>query len=88
MYLRNLEEAKIYTITFDVNEAPRLQKVKCIKVLVKLTNSMKISDLETSENQWINSNVQIQLFDEVPEKYFRKEKLQKIKDKENDNEEE
>lgn len=84
MYLRNLEEGKIYTITFDVNDTPKQQKIKCVRVIIKLENSLKIADLEINEIKWYNSNIQIQVLDEVPDKYFRKEKLEKLKEKEKD----
>ena len=39
-HLTDLEQSKIYTITFDVNENYNKQKIKCVKVLIKLENSI------------------------------------------------
>lgn len=78
MYLRNLEENKIYTLTFDVNEQPKSQHIKCYRIVAKLTNSIRIADMDSNEVKWFPSNIQIILFDEVPERYFRKEKLDKL----------
>ena len=76
--LKELEEGKIYTITFDVNENYNKQKIKCIRIVIKLENSMKVEDIDTDEIKWYRSGVAIKILDELPVKYLRKEKLEKI----------
>jgi len=48
-HLSDLEEGKIYNITFDIYEAYAQQKIKCIKILIKLKNSIKLEDIDTNK---------------------------------------
>jgi hypothetical protein len=59
-----------------------MQKIKCIKILIKLENSIKLEDIDTNEIKWYRTTQAIMLLDKLPIKYFRKEKLDKIKDNE------
>ncbi len=79
-HLDDLEQGKIYTITFDVNEMYSAQKIKCVKVLIKLRNSIQLEDIDTNEVRWYRSMVSIDLLDEMPVKYLRKQKLEKIEE--------
>ena len=77
-HLEDLKQGKIYTITFDTHESYSKQKIKCVKVLIKLENSIKLEDIDTDEIKWYRTDIIIVLLDELPVKYLRKEKLEKI----------
>lgn len=77
-HLSDLEENKIYTITYDVNATYSQQKIMCVKVLIKLKNSIKLEDIDSNEIKWQRTMTPIILLDELPIKYIRKEKLEKI----------
>jgi len=79
-HLDELEQGKIYTITFDVNEMYSNQKIKCVKVLIKLKNSIQLEDIDKNEIKWYRTMVSIDLLDEMPAKYLRKQKLEKIEE--------
>jgi len=80
MRLSDLQENKTYTLTFDVNEPSYRQKINCVKVQIKLEKTIKLLDIDMNETKWYQTSQQANIFDEVPVKYFRKEKLEKIED--------
>ena len=82
--LNILEEGKYYTISFDdPNSYIPNPKIIEIKVLIKLKNSIKLKLLESNKNEWYRITKEIRFFDEIPIKYFRKEKLEKLNESEN-----
>ena len=83
-YLDKLEEGKLYTIIFDHDKTYSTQTITAIKVLIKLTNSIKIQNIDTQEIKWYRSGLGIIILDEIPQKYFRKEKLEKLEKLENE----
>ncbi len=82
--LINLMENKTYTITFDVTKLYLDQEIKCVYVLMKLEKSIKLRDVDTKIEKWFRTETQIDLLDEIPVKYLRKEKLKNIKKLENE----
>jgi len=78
--LNTLREGGIYTISFDSYDPYNMKDVSIIEiqVLIKLENSIKIKFIEKDEIKWLSSTKHIQMFDEIPLKYFRKDKLKKI----------
>lgn len=79
-HLCDLEEGKIYTISFQVNELHSIQKIECVRVLVKLENTIQLEDIDTTEIKWYRTTKPIDLLDEMPIKYLRKQKLDKIEE--------
>lgn len=77
-HLCDLEEGKIYTISFQINELYSNQKIECVKVLIKLENSIQLEYMDSNGVKWQRTTTPIILLDELPIKYFRKEKLEKI----------
>ena len=77
--LKNLEEGKYYIISFD-DESTFSKNITLIeiKVLIKLKKSIKILFVDTNEIRWKPTHHYIQIFDEIPIKYYRKDKLEKI----------
>jgi hypothetical protein len=80
--LNTLIEGKYYTISFEFNDIYSSKELNIIEiqVLIKLENSIKIKLIQKNETKWYPSTKYIQLFDEIPVKYFRKEKLKKLED--------
>lgn len=76
--LNTLKENSSYTICFNIHEVAKNQIIHYITVLIKLDNSIKIRFVDTNEEKWYNSNANILCLDEVPVRYLRKEKLDKI----------
>lgn len=78
--LNQLEEGKYYAISFDYIDMYSSKKINIIEIqiLIKLENSMKIKLIEENKIQWHESGTYIQMFDEIPLKYYRKEKLIKL----------
>ena len=74
--ISSLEEGKSYILSFE-NDTKKLNH---IKILTKLNKSSRIYYVDSGEKEWIKSNTRIVLLDEVPEEYFRKEKLEKLKE--------
>jgi hypothetical protein len=87
IYLKQLEEGKYYTISFDFNDVYHSKPINIIEiqVLIKLENSIKLKLLEGDKCIWYESIKAIQMFDEIPIKYYRKEKLKKIENELNEN---
>jgi hypothetical protein len=75
--LELLEEGKSYTISFD-DEYNRFPTIVEIRVLMKLKKSIKLLLLMKNEVIWYPTSRCILIFDEIPIKYYRKEKLEKI----------
>lgn len=75
--LNSLTEGKYYTISFEFYDVYSSKDINIIEiqVLIKLENSIKIKLIQKNEIKWYSSNKYIQLFDEIPLKYYRKEKL-------------
>lgn len=78
--LNELEEGKYYTVSFDTIDiySNKIPKIAEIKVLIKLKNSMKLLLIEEEKTQWLPSEIRCQIYDEIPIKYRRKEKLNKL----------
>lgn len=78
--LENLEENKCYIVSFDINEPPYSSKFHLIevKVLIKLKNTIKL--FINDEIKWYLTSKSVIICDEVPIKYFRKDKLQKLEE--------
>lgn len=82
--LNKLEEGKYYTISFDpvdiyqVYNSNKIPKIIEIKVLIKLEKSIKLFLVEEEKIQWYPTSSNCQIFDEIPAKYKRKEKLQRL----------
>jgi hypothetical protein len=78
--ISELEESKHYTVSFDIYDTFNNKKIKIqeIKVLIKLENSMKILFIEENTISWYPSTMFITIFDEIPIKYMRKNKLTKL----------
>jgi hypothetical protein len=76
--LEDLEESKCYIVSFDVNEPPYSQKFTLteIRVLIKLKNTIKL--FINNEIRWYLISKSVIICDEIPIKYYRKEKLQKL----------
>lgn len=76
--MKDLEEGKIYTLTFDKHEQYSNQKILCVEIIVKLKKTIKMRNLDTNEIKWYRiESSSVEILDEVPIKYFRKEKLKK-----------
>lgn len=93
-----LQEGKYYTISFDKPDPYSYKKdpnIIEIQVLIKLEKTIKIKISQNNPNglsyetnpgiKWYECNKDIQIFDEIPMHYFRKEKLKKLKEQENEN---
>jgi hypothetical protein len=78
--LGDLQEGKCYTITFDISLYSERVDIIEIQVLIKLENTIKLKFIDTNKTIWYQTNKGIKIFDEIPLKYYRKEKLQKIND--------
>jgi len=79
--ISTLEEGKYYTVSFDDRDTFIHQMdIIEIKVLIKLENSIKIKLLVEGKDKWFPTNKFIHIFDEIPIKYFRKEKLKKLEE--------
>jgi hypothetical protein len=52
-----------------------------LTVYIKLKKSIKIRYVDTDEEKWHQIHQQIKIFDELPIKYIRKEKLEKLTEK-------
>lgn len=76
--LKDLQENKCYTISFDVSLYSERVDIVEIQVLIKLENSIKLKFIDTSKFMWYPSEKSIKIFDEIPLKYYRKLKLDKI----------
>lgn len=78
--LNTLREGAYYTISFDPYDMYNMKDITIIEVqiLIKLENSIKVKLIDKNEIKWYTSFKHIQVFDEIPIKYFRKEKLKKI----------
>jgi hypothetical protein len=72
--LLELEENKTYILTMEpYTSTPNILEVK---VLIKLNNTIKLK-INNEEKWWLTAKAII-IYDEVPIKYFRKEKLERI----------
>jgi len=72
--LLELEENKTYILTMEpYSSTPNILEVK---VIIKLNNTIKLQ-INNEEKWWLTAKA-IMIYDEIPAKYFRKEKLQKI----------
>jgi len=80
--LEQLENGKFYTIQMGTDY--HAINIIEIKVVLKLPNSVKLLLIEENVEKWYDSNTDILFFDEVPISYYRKQKLQKIKEKDED----
>ena len=80
--LKNLKEGGYFTVSFDSYDLYKTKDPNIIEIqiLIKLENSIKIKILEKNEVKWFSSTKIIQFYDEIPVKYFRKEKLKKLED--------
>jgi hypothetical protein len=79
--LNTLREGGVYTISFDPYDMYNMKDINIIEiqVLIKLEKSIKIKFIEKNEIKWYKS-ARARLFDEIPLKYYRKEKLKKIEE--------
>lgn len=78
--LETLEENKTYILTLEpyASTTTLLE----VKVIIKLKNTIKL-EINNEQKWWLVSKAII-VYDEMPIKYIRKEKLEKINDKNED----
>lgn len=78
--LGELIEGKYYTISFEFfnQYSTNMPQIFEIKILIKLENSIKIFFVNKNTSEWFQTSKICSIYDEIPIKYFRKEKLEKL----------
>ena len=79
--IKNMDDLKLNKYYILEIEYPEdIYNTDAYEIIIKLENSLKIKSIDSNKVFWVNVD-NVEVLDELPKKYIRKEKLEEINKK-------